>query len=128
MNIGRRELLAGGGSVAAFLPLGADATAHAKVGPHPDAVRKPDGRRVSVIKGDPGERLYAELCGDNKVAHVFLNGVEQKHCMTADEREGLVVRTVITPNGNVAINWANEEILYETVFGDVRLEIVDKNW
>ena len=36
------------------------------------------GRRVSVVKGDPGERLYGEACGDGKSVRVFLDGVEQR--------------------------------------------------
>lgn len=87
------------------------------------AVKKVGGRRVSTIKGDPGERLYAEACGDGKTVKVFLDGVEQKWVETADEAEGFVDRVVETPEDNMAINLAAGELLKERVYGDVRIVI-----
>lgn len=43
------------------------------------------GRRISMSKDDPG---YSPLEGLH--AKVFLDGVEQKSCVTADERTGEV--------------------------------------
>lgn len=80
------------------------------------------GRRVSVVKGDPGERLYGEACGDGKSVRVFLDGVEQRHAETADEVEGFVDRCVTTAEGNIAWNRRTGEILKERVHG--RVEIV----
>lgn len=80
------------------------------------------GRRVSIVKGDPGERLYAEACGDGKSVRVFLDGVEQRHAETADEAEGFVDRCVTTAEGNIAWNRRTGEILKERAHG--RVEIV----
>ena len=87
------------------------------------AVLKPGGRRISIVRGDPGERLYSEACGDGKRVTVFLDGVEQKWCETADESDGFVDRIVETPGGNMAFNWAAGEVLKERVYGDVRIVI-----
>ena len=87
------------------------------------AVRKAGGRRVSCVKGDPGERLYAQACGDGKTVKVLLDGVEQQWAETADESLGFVERIVETPEGNMAINQARGEVLMERVYGDVRIVI-----
>lgn len=121
----RRSVIAG---IASMVPLGTMAVAHAKVEPHPMAVPKAAGRRISTVKGDPGERAYAELCGDGKVAKVFLDGEAQPDCVTVDEQDGSVVRAVRTPSGKLAFNRATGEIYHETVFGEVRVEIVDRGW
>lgn len=81
--------------------------------------------RISTEKGDPGERRYAELSGDGKRVRVFLDGVEQKDAVTADPGLGIVKRAVVTENGNIAINKATGEIFYETVSGDVRVEVFE---
>lgn len=84
--------------------------------------------RVSTEQGDPGERRYAELCGDGLAVRVFLDGVEQKDCVTADPGLGLVKRPVRTARGNIAINHATGEIHYETVHGHVRCETFTADW
>lgn len=81
------------------------------------------GRRVSCVKGDPGERLYGEACADEKTVTVFLDGVEQRDALTADEAEGFVDRNIISPGGRVAFNPATREILHERVFGRVEIRI-----
>ena len=88
-------------------------------------VRKPNGRRVSAIPTDPGYRLYCELHGDGKKILVFLNGKATKGTETADEREGFVYGPIITAEGNLAFDPNLGVFLYETLYGDVRLEIKD---
>lgn len=87
----------------------------------PDPVRH--DRRVSCLMGDPGERLYAELCGDGKKITVYLDGIEQKYAVTADEVEGMVYRPIMTPEGNLAINRATGDIPHETVYGRVQIVV-----
>ncbi|MBK3745291.1 hypothetical protein G3A39_39600 [Paraburkholderia aspalathi] len=87
------------------------------------AVAKAGGRRISSVSGDPGERLYTQLCGDGKIIKAYLNGAEQTLCVTADEAEGMIYRVVSTPGGNIAINHVTGEIMHETVYGDVRIVI-----
>ncbi|BCH33150.1 hypothetical protein MesoLjLc_50800 [Mesorhizobium sp. L-8-10] len=85
----------------------------------------PEGyERVSTETGDPGERAYAMACGDGKRIKVYLDGVEQQYCLTADARQGWVKRHVITEQGNVAFNRATEEILTEVVHGRVEIALV----
>ena len=88
-------------------------------------IRKPNGRRVSVIKDDPGFRLFCELTVDRKEITIFLNGEEKKGVMTADEREGFIFGSIITPEGNYALDPYSGEFLYEKLYGDVKLEISD---
>lgn len=84
----------------------------------------PYGTRISCVKGDPGERFYGVLCGDGIRPEVWLDGVKQDHAETADALHGEVVRAVTTPNGNIAINPATNEVLRETVRGKVRIRYV----
>ena len=109
-------------SFAKILPLGAIAIVHTPI----EAVAhgKPEGIRVSCEKGDPGERLYAELCGDKRRARVFLDGVEQHEALTADERLGIVRRFAMTSKGNLAFNLSTGEAYIEEVRGVVVVEIV----
>lgn len=109
----RRQLMFGGSALAAAVPaIAATAAAPASA------------NRISCEKGDPGERLYAELCGDRKHAKVYLDGVLQDECVTADPGLGMVKRAVVTERGNIALNRSTGEIFYETVFGVVRWEAV----
>jgi hypothetical protein len=90
----------------------------------PETGSAPAGyERISSEKGDPGERAYAIACGDGKRVTVFLDGVEQKYPITADAREGWVLRDVATPDGNLAWNRVTGEIYREVVHGVVRIEI-----
>lgn len=52
------------------------------------AVRKPDGRRFSVERGDPGEIAYLSLGHTN--LRVYCDGFEIQRVITADERLGFV--------------------------------------
>lgn len=93
------------------------------VTPAMGAIPKPGGRRISVVQGDPGERLYAECCADGRPITVFRDGIEEEWTETADEAEGFVDRAVITEEGNFAINCVRGEVIIERVYGDVRIEI-----
>lgn len=81
------------------------------------AAAKSDRIRVSCIEGDPGERLYGQLCLEGKTVKVFLNGIEMIDCVTADEAAGEVTCVC-------GFNRTTGKILYETLLGDVRVEII----
>lgn len=49
--------------------------------------------RLSVVKGDPGYSARAHR------VKVYLDGAELKHCVTADEEQGLAVCYRIGPDG-----------------------------
>lgn len=83
------------------------------------AVPKPGGVRMSCEPDDAGYVPWGMARGDGKIVKVWLDGVEQKQCITADESVGMVKRVLLTPAGNVAVG--NDEVLTEVVYGDVRI-------
>ncbi|QJS27469.1 twin-arginine translocation signal domain-containing protein [Rhizobium ruizarguesonis] len=85
------------------------------------AVAKPNGLRVSSEEGDAGYRPYCIAHGDSKKVRIYLDGIEQKYAVMADETLGAVKRVVLTPSDNFAHDGQN--ILYEEVYGDVRIAI-----
>ena len=85
------------------------------------AMCKPDGIRMSSDKNDAGYRAWCEANGDGMAVKVYLDGVLQRDAVTADEAEGSVYRAARTPAGNFARS--ADEILHETVYGDVRIVI-----
>lgn len=85
------------------------------------AVLKPEGRRFSMNKGDPGEANYAQALEDKQIIRVFLNGEEQKKCFTADEAQGMIVRVKMSRRGKPLVNLGTREFVEETVYGDVRI-------
>ncbi len=82
------------------------------------------GRRISTVKGDPGERFYGELRGAGKRPVIYLDGVEQTAVVTADEDLGMVRRHVSAGGKQLAYNDATGEFIFEDVFGHVRIGIV----
>lgn len=88
------------------------------------AVIKSSGKRISCVSGDPGELLYCQARADGKTVMVYLDGEPQRLALTADESLGMVLRGVALEDGGVAFNPNTEKFLQETVYGDVRIEIV----
>lgn len=85
------------------------------------AVTKTGGLRFSTDEDDPGYRNYCITKGDGKKIKILLDGVEQRYCITADEAEGMVKRTVITPDGNIAHD--GEKWIDEIVYGSVEIQV-----
>ncbi|TCV66280.1 hypothetical protein [Neorhizobium sp. S3-V5DH] len=79
--------------------------------------------RLSSDKDDAGYAAWCHLNGDGKVARVFLDGIPQKDATMADDEIGEVRRCVRTAEGNLAVG--HDEILMETVKGEVRIVIED---
>lgn len=82
------------------------------------------GIRISCEKEDSGYRDYCIANGDGKIVKVWLDGVEQKRCVMADENLGVVKRMVTTPQGNIAHD--NGEFLFEEIKGFVEVKITDR--
>lgn len=80
-----------------------------------------DIRQLSSNEDAPGFREWCILNGDGKVATIYLDGVEQKWVDTVDADGGFIVRTVETPEGNMA--HSHEYLLKEKVFGKVDIVI-----
>jgi hypothetical protein len=87
------------------------------------AMERAGSRRVSLRKNDAGERLYAMSSVDRKKITVFFNDEEAEWAITADEQSGMLTRYVVTDEGNIAINYATNEAIEETVYGRVRIDI-----
>ncbi len=78
--------------------------------------------RISVVPSDEGY-VNSEL---REKANVYLDGVKQRFCVTADEEQGLVVRYVVK-NGNLSIDGSGTTLEVETVKGKVVIEVEDGN-
>lgn len=77
--------------------------------------------RFSVNVDDPGYQPYWELRASGREAYVFLDGVEQKMCLTVDDADGLVERIQSDETGRARSN--DGEVLRETVRGSVAIEL-----
>ena len=69
--------------------------------------------RVSVKKGDDG--FVKNPCDYN----VYIDGVLNKHCITADEESGFALVYVV--NSNDIIQVSNGLILDKIVYGDIKI-------
>ena len=78
--------------------------------------------RVSVNPWDSG---YEHFHLREKVT-VYLDGVKQLMCVTADEEEGYVVRYVCK-SGNLSIEGSGGMVEQEVVRGEVVIAIQDEN-
>lgn len=73
--------------------------------------------RVSVDEQDPG--YSPGLIG--RGVKVFLDGVEQRYAVTADDELGLVVLCDLDEQGNVKVK--GDEVVWVTVHGAVKIEL-----
>jgi len=73
--------------------------------------------RLSVDENDPGFRphLYA--------IKVYFMGTERSHVITADEERRLIVAHQLDSKGHPRLNTDGTQVLRETLYGDVRIEI-----
>ncbi len=78
--------------------------------------------RISVVPSDEG---YVNS-GLREKANVYLDGVKQRFCVTADEEQGVVVRYVVK-NGDLSIDGSGGTLEVETVKGKVVIEIKNGN-
>ncbi len=78
--------------------------------------------RISVVPSDEGY-VNSEL---RKNAVVYLDGVKQRFCVTADEEQGVIVRYVVK-SGNLSIDGSGATLEVETVKGKVVIEVEDGN-
>ena len=80
--------------------------------------------RVSADKTDDGYRYFAMLKANGKDVFVFLDGVEVKNCVTADDERGFVIRYVPDEHGDVQIDPVdNNRIWEERLTGVVEIKI-----
>lgn len=77
--------------------------------------------RYSSDENDQGYRAFADAMISNKKIKVFLDDVEQKMCITADDEARYIKRAVLDENGAIVVS--GDEIAVESVFGNVRIEL-----
>ncbi len=82
--------------------------------------------RLSSDKDDAGYREWCILNGDGKIVTILLDGVEQDDVAMADDVLGEVRRCVRTPAGRIAVDTNSDEVLMETVKGNVQIVIKDR--
>jgi len=75
--------------------------------------------RFSVEKGDPGFAAYRALGPSRRKVRVFVDGVEQKECVTADTKRGVAVIHQRDAAGWLAINRRRDRLKLQQVFGRV---------
>lgn len=78
--------------------------------------------RLSCRPDDAGYERYIELMAGNELKF-FLDGVEIKEAITADDEEGFVLVYVDDGNGKPLLNLARTEALTDRRAGAVRIEI-----
>lgn len=81
--------------------------------------------RVSVDNDDAGYLTYGMLRGGGKEVRVFLNGIERDYVVTADEEQRLIVRMKTDERGMPIIDRTKEEIVHETLKGDVFIDVYE---
>lgn len=72
--------------------------------------------RITVLDDAPGERIVP---GRERIT-VYLNGVEVKHAVTADDGKGEVIAAVLDSRGRLTVE--NSEVKLQTLFGTVMIE------
>lgn len=75
--------------------------------------------RLSTLHGDRG--YWKPTVG----VRVFLDGVEQKFVVLADEELGLIVRHKVGADGRQVIDRAKQSLVVEEARGVVRIELPD---
>lgn len=79
--------------------------------------------RVSAKADDPGNMAFVDALCAGKTVHIFLDEIEQRSVITADEAQGFVERHVLDADGNSQVNpFKTDEVWVETVTGKVRIE------
>lgn len=88
---------------------------------------KVSGLRLSAEQGDPGHPAYIEFLSLGKVGKVFLNGIEHTRVVTADEGRNFIVQHKTDTSGQPYLNADRTAPEMETLTGDVRIEMIDRN-
>jgi hypothetical protein len=95
----------------------------------PVAAKAPvSGLRISLEDDDPGYRNYLTLRSDRTTFSIYLDGVEQRNCVTVDESAGYVRRHVLSPKGNVVCDPISGDLLTEDVSGKVEIVFDDPSY
>ena len=76
--------------------------------------------RISVDSTDAGHKNWRQRMAGH--VHVFLNGKAIKGAITADDDSGEVIIYARSPDGSVTVNHDLNEVMRETLRGEVRIE------
>lgn len=82
--------------------------------------------RISANDGESGYREFKMALANGKKIYVFVDDVEVRDCITADDDLGFVERYVRDAGGKLQIDPVRQDrILTEVVKGHVRIEFKD---
>lgn len=75
------------------------------------------------LSSDSDDRSFDEwrVLNDTHIVLVWLDGIEQKKCITADDDEGFIIRIATDEDGNTVLK--GDYVQYERVDGSVRIEL-----
>ena len=74
--------------------------------------------RISIDPSDPGYKL-----GPQRLVRVFLDDVEMRYVITADDEAGMVVQYQRDGKGSLIVDFGLGECVCETLYGAVRFEV-----
>lgn len=79
--------------------------------------------RISCLKDDPGHVAFLNMFARGEIV-VSLDGVDQRHVVTADDEAGTVLRHVLDANGEAQLDPKNPvEVWCETANGSVEISV-----
>lgn len=78
--------------------------------------------RLSVNSNDPGYPAWLAMHKRNVSPVVTVNGVEVRHCITADTKRGIVVAADLDEQGKVQLNSKRDAVKLRTLTGRVTIE------
>jgi hypothetical protein len=82
--------------------------------------------RLSCDATDPGHKEWLRLGSPAGRTLVFVDGVQQRRVITADEEAGFVEKFSTNENGHMRVDYAKNEAIRETMRGVVRIEVRPK--
>lgn len=80
--------------------------------------------RISVERGSRGFAAWQRIVDAGGRAIVSLDGVQQRHCLMADDKIGEVKRLVTGENGHVVEDPETGDAKAETVTGKVEITVL----
>lgn len=77
--------------------------------------------RISCNEEDPGYKNWSRVYAGH--LQIYVDGVLVPRCVTVDEEEGIAIRAVFDDKGKPVFNERRDEIVKETLRGDVRIAV-----
>ena len=81
--------------------------------------------RISVDESDPGHALYKRLRDSGVIIRVSVDGVQQMHCLMADDELGTVIRYKAVAEGLLVVE--DDSLVDEIITGKVEFTLTDES-